>query len=85
MRSQVIVGCANGNKVAILSAEDPCPAGQKMVTQTIQMVEQSDIYASPPALTTSQAAEIWGIAFSTVLFCWLTSKGIGTIVNFIKN
>lgn len=87
MRSQVIVGCATGNKVAVLSVEDPCPSGQKMVTQTILMVEQADLvqngYTIP--LTSSEASEIWAIAFGSVLFCWLTSKGIGTIVNFIKN
>lgn len=82
MISQVIVTCANGTKAAILSVEDPCPNGQKMVTKTIELIETSDL--SIASLTTAEAAQIWGVAFTTVMFCWLFSKSVGAVINMMR-
>lgn len=31
------------------------------------------------------ASQYWGVAFSTVIALWLFSKGIGSIINMVRN
>lgn len=33
----------------------------------------------------SQLGEVWGLAFSSVLFLWLFSHGIGHVLKLVKN
>lgn len=33
----------------------------------------------------AQSAEFWGVAFTSVLFLWLFSHGIGHILKLVKN
>lgn len=38
-----------------------------------------------PKVDFSQSASFWGIAFTSVLFLWLFSHGIGHILKLVKN
>lgn len=82
----IIVECVAGTKVATFAVEDPCPTDQKMVATLTDLATMTDLsnFASGFTLTPSEAAEVWGIAFASVLFCWLAAKGIGIVVKAIK-
>ena len=86
MRTEIVVVCGSGSKWTtglIPSTPDPCPSGQKMTTSTIQILEQSDLQQSTE-FNTADNAMAFSAAFSGVIFCWLVAKGIGTVVNSIR-
>jgi len=41
--------------------------------------------AQQPQIDYAQSAEFWGVAFTSVLFLWLFSHGIGHILKLVKN
>ena len=89
MKTETIILCRAGTKwTAPLSTStpDPCPNGQKMTAETISFTTEADI--TQPQQINFNAAEnkaAFGFAFTSILFCWLTAKGIGLLINFWKN
>jgi len=67
-----------------IASQDLCfPAAYEI--QTIQPDLGSGLVVEPQAPDYAQSAEFWGIAFTTVLFLWLFSHGIGHILKLVKN
>ncbi|MDX7990798.1 hypothetical protein [Xenorhabdus littoralis] len=42
-------------------------------------------YPQLSSLDYSVAAQFWGVAFTSVIGLWLFSKGIGLIINMVRN
>ena len=59
-----------------------CSQKQIDECQTIQL-SVDDSQQQPPDY--SQLGEVWGLAFSSVLFLWLFSHGIGYVLKMVKN
>lgn len=86
MRTEIVVVCGSGSKWTtglIPSTPDPCPNGQQMTTSTIQFLEQSDLQQTTD-FNSADNAMAFSLAFSAVIFCWLAAKGIGIVVNSIR-
>ena len=51
--------------------------------QTVKLV--FDNSQQHPDLDYSELSQVWAVAFTTVLFLWLFSHGIGQILKLVKN
>lgn len=88
MKTETIVLCRPGSKWTtglIPSSPDPCPSGEKMTAETISFTTQADLNQQEQInFNAAENQAAFGIAFSSILFCWLTAKGIGLLINFWK-
>lgn len=87
MKTETIILCRAGTKwTAPLSTStpDPCPNGQKMTAETISFAQQSDLQFDQSTFNSSQNAAAYAFAFTSVLFVYMTAKGVGALINFWK-
>lgn len=59
----------------------------KLPKTEVMKLQSSVVSDSPQSLNIDYqvASQYWGIAFSTVIALWLFSKGIGAIINMVRN
>ncbi|EFB1458123.1 hypothetical protein IM098_004806 [Escherichia coli] len=53
--------------------------------QSVMLTVSELPYQQPPDVDYSVAAQYWGVAFTSVIFLWLFSRGIGMILKLVKN
>lgn len=72
-QTQVILCDTNG----VTSA--PCNQGQPVYQEAYVQLPASELTLDP-----ASAGQVWAVAFTSVLFLYLISHGIGTILAFVR-